>query len=81
MPSTLPSIIVRTEPDTIVKIKTIAKYNKRSVSKEVERLILKHIWEFEQKNGEISVDWMNKKEIVEDWKDRIQKKPPYGDKQ
>lgn len=79
MSSTLPSIKVRTEEDNIIKLKYIAKSNKRSLSKEVERLILKHIWEFEQKNGEIEIDWLSPKEIVEDVKDRITGNPPYGD--
>lgn len=79
MPSTLPVIRIRTDEDTVTKIKTIAKYNNRSVSKEIERLILKHIWEFEAKNGEITVDYMTPTEIVSDINDRIKKNPPYGD--
>lgn len=79
MPSNLPSIKVRTEEDTIIKLKAIAKHNKRSLSKEVERLILKHIWDFEQKNGEIQIDLMSPNEIAEDIKDRIVGNPPYGE--
>lgn len=79
MPSTLPVIRIRTDEETAIKIKTIAKHNKRSTSKEIERLILKHIWEFEAEHGEIQIDWMDGKEILNDIKDRIQGNPPYGD--
>lgn len=79
MPSDLPVIKIRTNPDNVVKIKYIAKKNKRSVSKEIEMLIEQHITEFEQKSGEIKINFMTPLEIAEDVKDRITKKPPYGD--
>lgn len=79
MPSQLPVIRIRTDEDTVVKIKTIAKHNNRSLSKEIERLILKHIWEFENKNGEIKIDWMTPQEILQDVNDRIEGNPPYGE--
>ena len=79
MPSDLPVIKVRTNPDNVVKIKYIAKKNKRSVSKEIEMLIEQHITEFEQESGEIKISFMTPTEIAEDVKDRITKKPPYGD--
>lgn len=79
MPSDLPVIKIRTNPDNVVKIKYIAKKNKRSVSKEIEMLIEQHITEFEQKSGEIKISFMTPAEIAEDVKDRITKKPPYGD--
>ena len=81
MAATLPVIKANTKPENITKMKFIAKQNKRSLAKELEFIIEKHIAEWEKEHGEITVDWMNKKEIIEDWKDRIQKKPPYGDKQ
>lgn len=77
MPSDLPIIKVRTQSDNIVKIKTIAKYNNRSVSKEVEKLILDHIDEFEAKYGKIEICTMKPEEIVKDIRDRIKKNPPY----
>lgn len=55
MPSTLPTISVRTSPDNIVKIKEIAKYHGRSVSNEVERLIEDHIAKFEKEHGVITI--------------------------
>ena len=81
MPSTLPTISVRTSPDNIVKIKEIAKYHGRSVSNEVERLIEDHIAKFEKEHGVITIYNMTPGEIIEDIKDRIASSPPYGDKQ
>ena len=78
MPSTLPVIKVRTSDDTVIKMKYIAKYNKRSLSKEIETLIHKHISEFEEQNGEIMIDWMTPQEIIQDLNDRIEGNPPYG---
>lgn len=77
MPSDLPVIKVRTNESNIVKMKTIAKYNKRSVSKEIESLIVKHIDNFEKEHGEIEIYTMSPTEIIEDVKDRIQGNPPY----
>lgn len=79
MPSELPVIKVRTTDDNVLKIKTIAKYNKRSVSKEIENLMVKHIEEFENIHGEIIPYTMPIPELIEDIKDRIKKNPPYGD--
>lgn len=58
-------------------MKTIAKYNKRSLAKELEYIVEQHIAEFEQEHGEIEIYTMNSSEIVEDIKDRIKKNPPY----
>lgn len=77
MPSDLPIIRVRTEADNITKIKTIAKYNNRSVSKEMEKLMLDHIAEFERKHGKIEIETMTIEEVVQDIRDRILKNPPY----
>lgn len=77
MPSDLPIIRVRTEADNIAKIKTIAKYNNRSVSKEMEKLMLDHIAEFEREHGKLEVETMTIEEIIKDIRDRILKNPPY----
>lgn len=77
MPSELPIIKVRTPNDNIIKMKTIAKYNNRSLSKEVEKLILDHIDDFEAKHGKIDICQMTPEEIVQDIRDRIKKNPPY----
>ena len=77
MPSDLPIIRVRTSHDNIIKIKAIAKFNNRSVSKEMEKLMLDHIEEFESKYGEIKIELMTIEEIIEDIKRRYKKLPPY----
>ena len=77
MPSKLPIIKANTTNENIVKMKTIAKYNKRSLAKELEFIIEKHIDEFEQEHGEIEIYQMSANEIEEDIKDRIVGNPPY----
>ena len=77
MPSDLPVIKVRTNLENVVKMKTIAKCHKKSVSKEIEGLIEKHIEEFETEHGEIELYRMPPNEIIEDIKDRILHNPPY----
>lgn len=78
MPSELPVIKVRTSQENVTKIKTIAKYNNKSTSKEIEKLIEKHIAEFEKSVAEIKIDTMSIDEFVQDIKDRIKGNPPYG---
>lgn len=56
MPSNKPIIAVRTTDDIIEKMKHIADENGRSVSKEVEMLIKKHIKRYEEDNGEIKIE-------------------------
>lgn len=53
MPSNLPIIKANTSHENISKMRVIAKQNKRSVSKELEWLIEKHIEEYEKEHGEI----------------------------
>lgn len=79
MPSKLPIIKANTTQENIVKMKTIAKYNKRSVAKELECIIENHIDKFEKEHGEIEIYTMPPNEIVEDIQNRITGKPPYGD--
>lgn len=77
MPSDLPIIKVRTQNENIIKMKTIAKYNNRSLSKEVEKLILDYIDDFETEHGKIEICQMTPEEIAKDIRDRIKKNPPY----
>lgn len=77
MPSDLPVIKVRTNLENVVKIKTIAKCHKKSVSKEIETLIKKHIDDYEKEHGEIEIYKMSPNEMIEDIKDRILHNPPY----
>ena len=53
MPSNLPIIKANTTHENISKMRVIASANKRSVAKELERLIEKHIEEYEREHGEI----------------------------
>ena len=48
MSSTLPVIKVRTSQENVQKIKSIAKCNGRSTSKEVELLIKRYVEEFKE---------------------------------
>lgn len=77
MPSKLPVIRANTTNDNITKMKCIAKYNKRSLAKELEYIIEKHINEFEAEHGEIKIEWMSPQEIAKDIGDRISGNPPY----
>ena len=56
MPPDKPIIAVRTTRDIIEKMKVIASENGRSISKETEILIKKHIKRYEEDNGEIKLD-------------------------
>ena len=56
MPSKLPIIKANTTQENIDKMKVIAAANKRSVAKELEWLIEKHIAEYETENGEIEIN-------------------------
>lgn len=79
MPSTLPVIKVRTNEENIIKMKAIAKQHNRSVSNEIEILIEDYIAKYEKKHGVIEIYNMSPSEIIEDIKDRITSKPPYGE--
>lgn len=53
MPSKLPVIKANTTYENIDKMRVIAAANKRSVAKELEWLIERHIEEYEQEHGKI----------------------------
>lgn len=65
MPSNLPVMKTRTTEENIDKMKFIAEYNKRSLSKELELIIEKHIKDFEKEHGEITFYYMSPKEMIE----------------
>lgn len=56
MPSQKPKIVVRTTDEIKSKMEIIAERNNRSVSKETEYLIKKHIEQYEAYNGEIKIE-------------------------
>ena len=59
MPSKLPVIKANTSEENIQKMKVIAKFNKRSMAKELELIVETHIKTFEQEHGEIKIDSIN----------------------
>lgn len=61
MPSNKPVILIRTNEEIKKKIEIIAEENSRSVSKEIEFLIKRHIKRYEEDNGEIKIDDLSEK--------------------
>lgn len=51
-----PQSTIRIEPKTMSKLKYIAFEESRTINKEIERLIIKHVKEYEEKYGEIGDD-------------------------
>ena len=60
MASKLPVLGVRIEDDLKEKLKYIADYNGRSMNKEIEQLIIRHIRQFEKDNGPIDLKEVDK---------------------
>lgn len=56
MPSNKPLIVIRTTEEIKKKIEFVAEENNRSVSKEVELLIKRHLKRYEEDNGEIKLE-------------------------
>lgn len=56
MPSKLPRYTLRIDIILLEKIKFIAESEGRSANKEIERLIKKHVEEYENSNGTIHTD-------------------------
>ena len=50
------SLSLRLEPETMAKLKVVAKSNGRSVNKEIEIIAQQHIAAFEKKNGPIALE-------------------------
>ena len=59
MASKLPVLGVRIEDDLKEKLKYIADYNGRSMNKEIEQLIIRHVRQFEKDNGPIDTSAHN----------------------
>ncbi len=55
MPSQKRQVLIRVQHDTFEKLKAISDKNHRSVSNQMEWLILQFIAEYEAKNGAISL--------------------------
>lgn len=56
MPVDLPRYTLRVPREILDKIAVIADNNDRSTNKEIERLLKKHIDEYEKNNGKIIVN-------------------------
>lgn len=56
MPSNLPQFLIRTDQETIEKIRYIAKENERSGSQEIVYLIKQEIKRYEKENGTITLN-------------------------
>jgi len=77
MPSKLPIIKANTSQDNIEKMKIIASANKRSVAKELEWLIERHIAEYEKEHGEIQKKEPTLVKELKEWTGRaIDKETP-----
>lgn len=55
MPSSLPKFTLRTDRETLEKFRYVADNNFRTVNKELEMLMQRHIAEYEQEHGPIPV--------------------------
>lgn len=67
MPSKLPIIKANTTKENIDKMKVIAEANKRSVAKELEWLVERHIEEYEKKNGEIIIEESENEKVFKEY--------------
>ena len=55
MPSNLPKFTLRTDRVTLEKFRFVADNNFRTVNRELEMLMQRHIAEYEKEHGEIRV--------------------------
>lgn len=53
MPSKMPKFTFRTDSETLEKLRYIADANFRTINKELEMLVKKHIDDYENSNGPI----------------------------
>lgn len=57
MPTAKPQLKTYLEPQVAQKFTFIAKENCRTVSKQLEFLVIQEIKKYESKNGEIIIEW------------------------
>lgn len=55
MPSNLPKFTLRTNQQTLDKFRYVADNNFRTMNRELEMLMQKHITEYEREHGEIQL--------------------------
>lgn len=56
MPSKKPQFVIRTDNETLEKIKYIAKENERSTTQEIIFLVKQEIKKYEAEKGEIQIE-------------------------
>ncbi len=56
MSSNLPRYTLRVHQNLLDKFYFISSYNGRSVNKEIEQIMIKHVLDFEKEHGEIELD-------------------------
>ena len=55
MPSKLPKFTMRTNQETLDKLRFIAEFNFRTINKELEAIVSNHIKDFEKEHGPIVI--------------------------
>lgn len=58
MRSNISKFTLRTDPELLLKFHYVAEYNGRSANRELDKLIRKHVSEFEKKIETIPKDWL-----------------------
>ncbi len=56
MKDNLPRYTMRIDPELLKKLHSLAKYNGRSVNKELEQLVKRSVNEFESIHGELPIE-------------------------
>lgn len=58
MQSNIAKFPLRTDPELLLKFHYVAEYNGRSANRELDKLIRRHVSEFEKKIEKIPSDWL-----------------------
>ncbi len=58
MQSNIAKFTLRTDPELLLKFHYVAEYNGRSANRELDKLIRRHVSEFEKKIEKIPSDWL-----------------------
>lgn len=58
MQSNISKFTLRTDPELLLKFHYVAEYNGRSANRELDKLIRRHVSEFEKKIEKVPLDWL-----------------------
>lgn len=58
MQSNIAKFTLRTDPELLLKFHYVAEYNGRTANRELDKLIRRHVSEFEKKIEKIPSDWL-----------------------